>query len=669
MPTRFAKIQNLRPALPRQLRHLPKLAPIAGLAGCLYLLSDHLAEFELSELGLALGQLTIWQWFSATCLTGISFVAVGQYDAVIHRVLGTGVAPGRARAAGVRAIALSQTVGFSSLSGGLVRLRCLPELDLWTVSRLSVLVSLSFLASWAVLAGAVVLWGHTGPTALILLLFGIIGWRVARFRPVATLPGLSPGMGVSLLVWTAIDTSAAALVLGVLLPPAMMPDFQILFAAFLLALGAGLLSQSPAGLGAFEVSLLMLLPQVEQAPLLAAVLAYRVIYFLVPALIALAFLIRPASLPTPARLHTVAGTGLLRALARAPQADWALAYQGAEVVLSRDQSTGWLIRMTGGYVVALGQFLGQSVGPADLTDLQDLASRRGRSVVLYKSDARMAALARAAGWKVTRIAQDAVIRLHDWSLEHPSRRQLRRKLRKLDQGGVRIESAVAPLPLAELTQLAQGWAAQNGGEKGFSMRQFDPLLLSRQRVILAFQADRLIGFASFHMGRDNWSLDLMRQRSDAPCGTMHGLVHAGIDAATQAGMRQVSLAAVPHWPGALAKTSARLPGMAGLRQFKHSFGPHWVPLYICAPQRIGLIGSALSVARAVHADVIARGLQRLTGLAGPRTQNDHEHFGFETTAQACDATPISSRAAVLACPAVRPQLTGRPDDKRPFPPA
>ena len=196
MPNRLTPLRVLRPTWFRPARHLTKLLPIIGLAGCLYLLHAHLAEFELSEIGLALGQLSGWQWISAIVLTGISFVAVGQYDAVIHRVMGTGVAPGRARAAGVKAIALSQTVGFSSLSGGLVRLRCLPELDLWTISRLSVLVSLSFLASWAVLAGAVVLSANSGPSVLIMVCLGLIGWRVARFRPDPNLPGLTPWIGL-----------------------------------------------------------------------------------------------------------------------------------------------------------------------------------------------------------------------------------------------------------------------------------------------------------------------------------------------------------------------------------------------------------------------------------------------------------------------------------------
>ena len=665
MPNRLTPLRVLRPTWFRPARHLTKLLPIIGLAGCLYLLNEHLAEFELSDIGLALGQLSGWQWISAIVLTGISFVAVGQYDAVIHRVLGTGVTPARARAAGVKAIALSQTVGFSSLSGGLVRLRCLPELDMWTISRLSVLVSLSFLASWAVLAGAVVLSANSGPSVLILVCLGLIGWRVARFRPDPSLPGLTPWIGLSLLGWTALDTCAAALVLGVLLPPEFSPGFHLLFTAFLLSLGAGLLSQSPAGLGAFELSLLMLLPQLEPAPLLAAVLAYRVIYFLLPALIALVFLIKPATIPTPTALQPAQGAARLRALGRAPQADWALAHQGAGVVLGRDQASGWLLRLTRSCLVTLGRPLGQP----DPADLVALARQHGRTAVMYKVDARSAVRARAAGWQAMVIAQDAVIHIPLWSVDQSACRQLRRKLRALCTAGIRVDSHPATLPLAEMAGLAQDWANRNGGEKGFSMGQFAPELLASQRVFLAYQDDRLVAFSTFHTCRDSWTLDLMRSRADAPCGTMHGLVHAGLVAAAQAGTVRVSLAAVPHWPGALSRFGRYWPAMTGLRQFKAGFGPIWEPLYLCSPTRTGLIRAIVSVSIAIHAGPLSALWGRRQQRPLPRMPQDQAHFQFETGSQACDAQDMNFRAAVIACPADRPQLTGRPDDQRPFPPA
>ena len=666
LPARFTRLRSLGP--------VAKVLPILALLACLYLLADRAAHVELAQIGAALGQLAPWQWAGAILLTGLSFTAVGQYDAVIHRVLGTGVTPGRARFAGVRAIALSQTVGFSSLSGGLVRLRCLPELDLWTVSRLSVLVSLSFLGAWAVLAGTVLLAVHGGPVGLIGALLAVSIWQVTRWRPDARLPGLTPRIGAELLVWTAIDTFCAALVLGLLLPPGLMPEVQTLFAAFLVALGAGLLSQSPAGLGAFELALLTMLPQVPDGPLLAAVLAYRVIYFLCPALLALAMLIRPAGRPTPTALHPAQGAARQRALARAPKADWGLAHQGAEVVLTRDQAAGWLLRHTGPCLVAIGQPL----GPPDLSALQQLAHRRGLKPVIYKCDPCTAVRARAMGWRVIRVSQEAVIDLARWSVTDARCRQLRRKLRDTAQAGLRIVVDPPILPLVEMAAVSQAWAARNGGEKGFSMGRFSPALLRQQRLVLGYLGDRLVGFVSFHDARAEWGLDLMRSRADAPPGTMHALVHAGLGAAAVAGVAQVSLAAVPCWPGRSAGLCDKVPGVAGLRQFKRSFGPDWRPLYLCAPGPVGLIRSAIAITVAVHWPVVQRKPppQRGQGGVSPAGAQDHlAYFEFETRPQACDAQRMMTRSPAPARQAGARQMTGplphdQPDqNQRPVPPA
>jgi uncharacterized membrane protein YbhN (UPF0104 family) len=58
-------------------------------------------------------------------------------------------------------------------------------------------------------------------------------------------------------------------------------------AVYVVAILAGLLSSVPAGLGVFESVLLLMLRDVPPESLLAAVLAYRMIYELLPFLLAL----------------------------------------------------------------------------------------------------------------------------------------------------------------------------------------------------------------------------------------------------------------------------------------------------------------------------------------------------------------------------------------------
>jgi len=95
------------------------------------------------------------------------------------------------------------------------------------------------------------------------------------------------GIAAARLTSGVLFWSASAGVLYVLLPDAAGIPFGTLLGAFLVAYMAGLLSGVPAGLGVFEAALLALLPGAGQVTgLLVAVLAFRVLYHLVPLLLA-----------------------------------------------------------------------------------------------------------------------------------------------------------------------------------------------------------------------------------------------------------------------------------------------------------------------------------------------------------------------------------------------
>lgn len=79
-------------------------------------------------------------------------------------------------------------------------------------------------------------------------------------------------------------------------------------------------------------------------------------------------------------LGPVTGAALDRVLERAPQAEWLLAHQGAEVLLSGDRAAGWLTRRAGPHLVALGA----PMGPPAPVALAATARWRLLSPLLYK---------------------------------------------------------------------------------------------------------------------------------------------------------------------------------------------------------------------------------------------------------------------------------------------
>jgi uncharacterized membrane protein YbhN (UPF0104 family) len=90
------------------------------------------------------------------------------------------------------------------------------------------------------------------------------------------------------LVVGVVDICLISAVLYMMLPASAQIAFLPFVAVYLASILVGVLSHVPAGLGVLESMLLLLLPHVPPEQLLAAVLMYRVIYEVIPLVIALA---------------------------------------------------------------------------------------------------------------------------------------------------------------------------------------------------------------------------------------------------------------------------------------------------------------------------------------------------------------------------------------------
>lgn len=615
------------------LRQLPALVVLTLL---ILLTWDRIAALDAARIGAALASVGALQWGLGAVFTGVSFWAVGRYDAVVHRLLGTGVCGAQAVRSGAAAIAVAQTLGMGAITGALARWRLVPGLALFDAMRVSVSVALSFLTGWAVLAAVAVLLlplplpgGRALASAILAAALALAALSLLRPAWARALPSLR-AMAV-ILGLAALDTLAAGTVLWVLLPSEITVAPASVLAAYLLALGAGLVLTTPGGVGPFEVALIALLPGLPEEPLLAGVIAYRALYYAVPAAIGGLVLLRGPR----AGVALAAPRPGLTTLPQAPHLPFLVdavidAAPRAEAGLLRHGRLGLLgdhagrpVAMaaeTGQSLVMLSDPLRAEAAPEAVLDLLSLGARaRFLTPVLYKSGARLAARARARGWAVVAVADEAWLDPRSFRAEGPAHRQLRRKLRKAESAGLTI-TPVSPealhplsLPLAEMDEIAQDWAQAHGGERGFSMGSWQRDRLAWPHVYLACDgAGRLQGFVTVHANAGEHTLDLMRARAEAPDGTMHALVAAAIAGAARAGVARFSLAAVPVAPSPaeprllawVRRHLARASGAPGLRQFKSAFAPSWERLYAAAPNRLGLALAALDlgreIARPVH---------------------------------------------------------------------
>ncbi|MCR8826653.1 phosphatidylglycerol lysyltransferase domain-containing protein [Pseudosulfitobacter koreensis] len=582
--------------------------PTLVLVICLWALAARLEPGTSSAVWAYVVQVTPLVWLQALGLSIASLWAVGRYDGVGHRHLQTGVRDRPARLAGTVSIALAQTLGMGVLTGALARWRLLPDLTLAQAFRLSAFVSVSFLGGWAVVTAMACLLlpspGWTLWPAIAVLTLAAVASVLQFLFPVLRLWGKTVHLptlpaSAAIMLWTLIDTLCAAGALYVVLPADAGVTVAQFLPLFLLALGSALISNTPGGVGPFELMMLGLLPHLPASDVLGSIVAFRIVYYALPALLAAAAMMRPlrntqANLPAPAafdpRTAYRAEVGVMR-------------QNGAQAfVCGASTLVAWKTGQT------LTGLCDPQAGctPHTLSALQHLARSQSRIPLWYKCSARTAAQARKAGWAVMHIADDAVISTADFDTDRPLYRRLRRKLRTAQKAGV-VVTQTSLLPIAEMTRIDAEWQSSHGRARGGTMGQFEVRYVTDQRCMLAHLNGRLVAFATFHAGAHEWCLDLVRHGDDLPDGSMFALVDAAISTARAEGVGRVNLAAIPacadpgnrfwRWLGAQMVTFG---GGAGLRQFKSGFAPQWQPRYAAAPNWTALTLALADIARAVH---------------------------------------------------------------------
>ena len=591
------------------------------------LLSSRLGDIYWADVRTGFVGVPFLHWVAALLATGISFWAVGQYDVVLHRHFATRLPDQQTRRSGICAIAVSQTTGFGVITGAIVRWRMLPAQPLSQAVRLTIAVALSFLVGWLVVTAVVLVVLPAAPfksAACLVLALALAFCALCLFaRPAfVRLPNgftLFPLLGLC-----AVDTLAAGIAFYLLFPHGADLTFGQFLPAFLLALGAGLVSGSPGGVGAFELTILALLPAVSEPDLLAAVLAWRAIYYALPALIGAGLAIRG---PKPAPLHPL--TQVCAATPPHRGAAAGLHHQGQHQIMAMGQA-GWLCARTPHVLVGLFD----PSNAQGIADLVNSAKSENRLPALYHATARVAVIARRLGFNCLRIAQEAWVYPATFDLAAPPCAGLRRKLRRAGTAGVTVTAADpdGAIPWQQLDQIAVDWAKSHGGERGFSMGRYSRDYVRAQGLYIAWIQARPVAFVTFHRAQNDWALDLMRHGNNIPDGTMHALIHAAITDAARGGVARLSLAAVPDivigpCNAILHRLITRLTRRktTGLMQFKSSFAPKWTPLYLAVPQRSALPLICAEVARDVFWP------KRLPNLPLQRTDIcvEHHHDDYE----------------------------------------
>lgn len=293
---------------PRLIRPYAPFLVAALFGGALWLLHHELAKYRYRDIIAAFAAIPWSDLITATGFAGLGYFALTAYDTLALRFLGRSLKYAQTALASFLAYALAHTLGFSFVTSSAVRFRLYRNWGLSTaeVAGITAFAGVTYWLGALTVGGAALLLGpdnylHLIPLPLALLrglgalaLLLVLGYLVASalHRQTITLAGRrialpGPGMAFAQLGASLGDWLAAAACLYAILPPEASPPFPVFAGVFLIAQLAGVLSYVPGGLGVFETVMLLLAgPGGSPAVVLAAILAYRVIYYLLPFAIA-----------------------------------------------------------------------------------------------------------------------------------------------------------------------------------------------------------------------------------------------------------------------------------------------------------------------------------------------------------------------------------------------
>jgi uncharacterized membrane protein YbhN (UPF0104 family) len=286
-------------------------ASLVLVAIAVFVLTRTLANLNPAELSAAFAATSSHQIALGLFFTFCSYVMLTGYDALALHQLKLRV-PYRTTALGSFAsYAVSFTLGFPIFTGGTVRYWIYSRAGVrpGKIASLTVVAGVTFWLGMAVVIGLGLLIkaepladiDHLAVNLNRLIGLGVLAaiffylyWVSARPRR-ARWQGLHlelPGLGLSLsqIALGVMDLCSAAAVLYVLLPSHSGVDFFTFAAVYVFASLLGIISHAPGGIGVFEATMLKVLPAPSQEALLASLLMFRILYYVIPFVLALALL-------------------------------------------------------------------------------------------------------------------------------------------------------------------------------------------------------------------------------------------------------------------------------------------------------------------------------------------------------------------------------------------
>jgi len=300
--------------MPKKL--LAFLGPVIGLALFVvagFALSHELRGQSLASILQAMEQVPAWRLVLAITFVVISYVALAFYDGLAFQFLKERVPFKSIFLVSFISHTITNSVGFGVLTGTSVRFRFYAArgVSMGQILKIVAFGTLTFFLGFSAILGVVLTvfppaipvdfslpFHSTRILGLIFLTITVayLLWSGFHNGKTFRLFGYAfsfPPLRVSLLqiLVAFAEWISVAMIVYCLLSSAASLPFTHFLGMYLLALFVGIVSQVPGGLGVFESVLLALLPaDIPLSEVVAALLIYRVIYYILPLILAVILL-------------------------------------------------------------------------------------------------------------------------------------------------------------------------------------------------------------------------------------------------------------------------------------------------------------------------------------------------------------------------------------------
>ena len=293
--------------LNRYARPLAAVAALFVFAAVGYAIYRLTEEVTYADVVNGLQSTTMGSIALAIGFTALSFATLCLYDINALAHIGRRRPWAEVALTAFSAYAVGNVAGFGALSGGAIRYRAYSRAGLSPddIGRVIAFVTVSF-SIGLVLITAIALLPVAGEIAPLIGLSQnvLVAGDVIVLAVLAVLLLLASGNGVTIggrrlrladsrtmsrqFIVTVLDVAFSASVLYALLPAAADISWPTFFAVYAVAIGIGVISHVPAGIGVFETVMVAALgSHLGTDAVLASLVAYRLIYYVLPLIVAI----------------------------------------------------------------------------------------------------------------------------------------------------------------------------------------------------------------------------------------------------------------------------------------------------------------------------------------------------------------------------------------------